>query len=209
MTQKSEAPLIGKNFSGPPENAPRKSSLQSKEEAPTEEKEPEKESEKKPNINPKKLTAADKAELYKKNLEELDIPIEKAREIMDEVITHNTYVHTTYIGKLKIGLRTRVYQDLQRLLSILEEEGPSFPIHTDDVVSRCNVAASLAFYGDRVFDFPDIEKVTPEDVTAAYGERISFLLSRPIAVINRLIEETIKFDDMISAIFAEGAPEDF
>lgn len=210
MTQQNPAPLIGDNFSGPDGNGPRAKPLQSKESS-TDKKTDTSEKDKKEEKEPKstKLTAAQKAEAYKENLEELDIPIEKAREIMDEVIFKNAYVHPVKIGKLTVGLRTRVYQDLQRLMEVLEAEGPSFPVHTDDVVSRYNVAASLAYCGNKQFDFPESGVATAEEVEKAYGERMAFLLSRPIAVVNRLIQETVKFDQMITAVFAEGAPEDF
>jgi len=206
MNSKNDAPLVGENFSGPKNNGPRKESLQRKES-------PEVKEDMKPEdfkAAPKtKLSTADKAKVYRETLEELDIPIEKARGIMDEVVTNDFYIHHAHIGKLKVGLRTRVYSDLERLMRVLEEEGPSFPVHTDDVVARYNVAASLAYFGDKSFDFPAVEPESYADVEAAFGVRLAYLRARPIAVINRLITETQKFDLMIAAIFAEGAPEDF
>jgi hypothetical protein len=213
MAEKEKAPLIGADFSGPQDNAPRIPSLQSKDPQPA--KEPvttgvEEIPDEIPPVKSKPLTAAEKAEEYKQNLKELDIPIEKARVVLDNVIFNKAHVEDIVVGgKLRIGLRTRVYQDLRRIMHVLEAEAPSYPVHTQDLVARYNVAASLAYYGETKFDFPDFASEKEEEVMKAFDARMNFLLSLPSPIVNRLINETVKFDRMVEAIFAEGAPEDF
>ena len=218
MNEQIKAPLIGSEFSGPKDNAPREQSLQRKvapktsEAAPPAAEESSDEEERKPaSSKDKPLTAAEKAVAYQEGLEEMEIPLDKARMILDAVIFEGVYTETLYIGgkRLPVDLRTRVYQDMQRLMHALEEEATSFPVHTNDIVAHYNVAASLARYGETHFAFPDVGSASDDEVAKAFKIRLKFLTSLPVTVINRLINHVVVFDRMIETVFAEGAPEDF
>ncbi len=211
MPGKNEAPLIGEDFSGPVENGPREAPLQRKDTPPEELEEALGiGSDKSALEETKPLTPEDKAKQYRKGLEELEIPIEKAREVLDEVIFNRAYTADIVIGgKLRVGLRTRVYNDTQRVLLSLEAEVPTFPVHTDDLIARYNVAASLAYYSDDKFDFPDVRTAKTTEIEEAFHKRMRYLTSLPEVIINRLIAATGKFDQEMAAIFADGAPEDF
>jgi hypothetical protein len=208
---KPQAPLIGPNFSGPVDNGPRKS-LQSKDEVEAEST-PEKTGEEKLDevVESKRpLTAAEKAKRYREGLEEAGIPLEKARAILDAVIFKNCYIEdVVLLGRLKVGIRTRVYEDLQRIMHALETEAPAFPVHTDDLVARYNVAASLAYYQDHRFEFPDPGTASLQEITSAFEKRMQFLMSLSTPVVSSLIEAVNKFDRVMATVFAEGAPEDF
>ena len=202
---KTQAPLIGANFSGPVDNGPRRP-LQSKEESEQTVEEKIEDAATPPPV----LSAAEKAQKYREGLEAAGVSLEEARKILDAVIFHNCYEEDVVIhGKLRVGIRTRVYEDLQRIMQALESEAPSFPVHTDDLVARYNVAASLAYYQDTRFEFPDPGKASPIEMQDAFNRRMKFLMSRSTPVITKLIEEVSKFDQKMTAVFAEGAPEDF
>lgn len=214
--EKTQAPLIGANFSGPLHNAPRKP-LQGKEAVQEEKAEDEEGQEEQVEekiqeavANAKSLTPAEKAQKYRDDLEKAGIPLERARSILDAVIFKNVYVQDlTILGRLKVGIRTRVYDDLQRIMHALESEAPAFPVHTDDLIARYNVAASLAYYQDTQFEFPDPATASVDDQTKAFQKRMKFLLALPTPVTMKLIEAVNKFDQDMSVVFAEGAPEDF
>ncbi len=202
-TSKPKAPLIGENFSGPVDNGPR-APLQRKEdpaatekiEGATEPKEP--------------VSAADKAKKYREDLEAAGISVTKAREILDAVVFKDCYTEDLLIhGRLKVGVRTRIYDDMQRIMVALETEAPAFHVHTDDLVARYNVAASLDYYQDTRFEHPNPETATFDELSAAFDSRMKFLLARPTPIIASLISAVNKFDSTMSAVFAEGAPEDF
>ena len=200
---KPKAPLIGEHFSGPKDNGPR-TPLQRKEDLTPEEKIEEAVTPDKPE------TAADKAQTYREGLDAAGISTTKAREILDAVVFNDCYTEDVVIqGRLKVGIRTRIYDDLQRIMQALESEAPAFAVHTDDLVARYNVAASLAYYKDIRFDHPDPEIATFDEVTEAFHRRMKFLLARPTPIIDRLIAAVNKFDRVMMAVFAEGAPEDF
>lgn len=201
---KPQAPLIGENFSGPRDNAPRKS-LQRKDDSETAAKIEAAGSEDEP------LSGKDKAQAYRDALEKAGITVIKAREILDAVVFKDCYQEDlALLGKrLKVGIRTRVYDDMQRIMKALESEAPAFPVHTDDLVARYNVAASLAYYQDTRFEFPDPQTATFNEVEEAFNLRMKFLIGLPTPVISRLITAVNEFDSIITAVFAEGAPEDF
>ena len=201
---KPQAPLIGEDFSGPRDNGPRVP-LQSKEDEDVGAILSEAVSTPTP-----PLTAPEKAKKYREELEKADIPLVKAREILDAVIFKDCYREDkVLLGRLKVGIRTRIYDDLQRIMKALEEEAPAFPAHTDDLIARYNVAASLAYYKDTQFAFPDPKTATFIEIAAAFEIRMKFLLGLPTPVISCLIDAVGKFDNMVAAVFAEGAPEDF
>jgi len=208
---KTTAPLIGSHFSGPVDNGPRKP-LQGKaenEEVRASEKSVE-EKIKDAVATPEVLTAAEKAQIYREGLEKAGIPLEKARAILDAVIFQNCYTEDLVIlGRLKVGIRTRVYEDLQRIMQALESEAPAFSVHTDDLVARYNVAASLAYYQDTRFVFPDPSTASFQELTDAFDKRMKFLMSLSTPVISSLINAVNKFDQVMAAVFSEGAPEDF
>ena len=70
-------------------------------------------------------------------------------------------------------------------------------------------AASLAYYQDTQFEFPDPVTASVDDQTKAFQKRMKFLLALPTPVTMKLIEAVNKFDQDMTVIFAEGAPEDF
>lgn len=200
---KPKAPLIGENFSGPQDNGPRPS-LQSKAEIPVAEKI------ENASTSVEPLSAADKAQKYRDALTEADISIVKAREILDAVIFEDCYTEDIILhGRLKVGIRTRIYDDLQRIMHALESEAPAFAAHTDDLIARYNVAASLAYYQDTRFEFPDPKKASFAEISTAFDLRMKFLLGLPTPVITSLIQAVRKFDADINMVFSEGAPEDF
>lgn len=200
---KLQAPLIGENFSGPRDNGPR-TPLQSKDEDTVAEK-----IENAPTITGP-LSAADKAQKFRDTLEDAGVSLTKAREILDAVIFNEHYTEDIVIyGRLKAGLRTRIYDDLQRIIHALESEAPAFATHTDDLVARYNVAASLVYYQDTRFEFPDPKTATFDELRSAFDIRMKFLLALPTPIISGLFQAVRKFDTTIDAVFAEGAPEDF
>lgn len=195
--EENGAALVGQ-FKGPKDNSPRVSK-------PTEDT-PEKTEEKKEDATP-----VDKAKAYQEGLEAAGIKVEEAREILDDVLFKQGYNEVVKVGgKLPVTLRTRVYNDSQRVMHFLESEAPTFPMHVSDLVARYNVAASLGAYGDKVFEFPIEEgKVTVQDVEDAFHVRLRFIMALPTPVIDRLITLTGDFDRKVAAAFADGAPEDF
>lgn len=212
--EKTQAPLIGKNFSGPKDNKPRTLSLQSKDSPKEEVSRPQQEesegkstSEEKKDSDKKSVT-----ENYREGLAILGIKPEEANKILDDILFNEGYTEEVLIGgRLKVVFRTRKYRDLQRTMRRMDNEAPLSPAHTNDLIARYNTAASLAQYKERVFDFPDPEEdgVTMEQVEKAFEIRFNFLNNLDEPIVNRIITKMHEFDRKIGAVMADGAPEDF
>jgi hypothetical protein len=151
-------------------------------------------------------------ELYRKNLEDNKIPISLAREVLDDIFCKNCYEYSLKLGgRISVTLRTRVGADTKRVLGHLEAMAPSLPIHSQDIIARFNVAASLLKYGDTTFDFP-VKGVNGADVNTvetAFETRLNFLDTLAAPILERLIQEVHLFDRKMALITADGAPEDF
>lgn len=211
---KPKAPLVGKDFSGPKDNKPRTSPLQSKESVQEEEVEESQQSDAdedesgKTEAEPKETPE----ETYRKRLVELDIKPEEANKILDDILFNEGYTEEVLIGgRLKVVFRTRKYRDLQRTMRNMDNEAPLSPGHTNDLIARYNTAASLAQYKDIKFDFPDPSTpgVTTEQIEEAFQKRFEFLNNLDEPIVARIIAKMSEFDRKIGAVMADGAPSDF
>ena len=210
MSQETKAPLIGA-FKGPAQNAPRI---------------PRKESEMTPVVDKdevalkesmdvidkeilepmmKEGTPEGVAESYEEGLKSVGLTRPKARAIMEEILVNNYYQETFYIQSLPVVLRTRGYQDTVRLHQFLSAESPVYQASIQDFIARFNLAASLVKYGDREFKFPEDSK----EAETAFDERLAFVKSRVDFIVTRLMKLSFDFDNKLSKVFADGAPQDF
>ena len=144
---------------------------------------------------------------YEEGLKDVDLTRAEAVSIMETILTTNYYVKEYKIGPVSLELRTRDYSDTLRISRLLEVESPTYNMSVQDFVARCNLAASLKRYKDEEFSIPD-----PDDQSACdeeFHKKLKFVLRLPHVVVGRLMALSYKFDMMIAAVFADGAPQDF
>lgn len=208
MTEKKvNPPLIG-DFSGPQNNAPRKSpELQRKDDPQTadaaikevaETQQARRENEER-----------NRVPSYEEGLKEAGISLKEARVIIDSILFQQFYSETIQLSKqFEVVFRTRLYEDNIRAMKYLEVENPSYPQSINDLLARYNLAASLLQYGETSFEFPS-KDTTKEQEEKLFDIRLQFVKRLPIPVIMRLLAELNKFDYKVSAALADGAPEDF
>jgi len=216
MVENKSVPLVGQ-FSGPSDNSPRtpaelpRKSVITSGEPPTvprpSEGDPGEQNERQDN-RPK--TPQEKAADYQQGLIAVGVSPVVARGILEKVLVESYYEETCKLGPLQVSVRTRSYNDVMRTLRFLELEKPTYSMGINDVVARYNMAASLVSYGDQKFRFPTKKGGATEDmIEEAFHERLSFILDLPVVAMNRLMQIVHDFDEKISAVFAEGGPEDF
>lgn len=161
------------------------------------------------------LTPEEKAKRYLEGLAMVGVTQEEARSILDSVLFNEYYEETVTIGRgVTAVIRTRTYNDTQRMLRILEAEAPKMPVHYNDILARCNVAASLVEYNQKKFTAPvrsdgmsrDAFKKLEEE---AFHDKVEYVLQLPTPVMSKLMNMVALFDSKILAVFDEGAPEDF
>lgn len=211
-TPTSKAPLIGQ-FSGPSQNSPRTSVPRKETPPPTEEDkavaesleltkemadtpEPEEEAPK----TPEQL-----AKEYDEGLSEVGLTLEQARQIMETILVDNFYQERVFIQSLPVVFRTRTYHDTVRLHRFMTSESPVYQASIQDIIARHNLASSLVKYGDKEFEFPDDEK----KAEAAFDIRLKFVETRNALVVQRLMKLVYVFDQKMTKVFADGAPQDF
>lgn len=160
-------------------------------------------------------TPEEKAKRYLEGLAAVGVTQGEARAILDAVLFNDYYEETVEIGRGVVAvIRTRTYTDTQRMLRMAEAEAPQIPRHYNDILARCNVAASLVEYNKKRFNTPvrtdgmtrDAFKKLEEE---AFQDKLEYLLYLPTPVVTKLIYHVSRFDDKILAVFEEGAPEDF
>jgi hypothetical protein len=207
---KDGMPVIGDNkmFSGPRDNAPRTPIL------------PGKQKEKieasldiiaemastKPEEEEKKLSPEEK---YEQTLKEFDLTLRDARSIMEKMVTKGFYSEEFKIGPITCVLRTRVYEDLIRTQRLLESERLEYSSSVQEVLNRYNTAASLARYGENIFEHPDPQVSTEIEIEEAFEKRLLFVRRLPQLISVRVMQFSYEFDRKMLAVFGDGAPQDF
>lgn len=144
---------------------------------------------------------------YEEGLAEVGIDRDEASKIMEKILIEQVYIREYNIGPVAVELRTRDYSDTLRISRLLETEAPTYNMSVQDFVARCNLAASLHRYKDKVFEHPD-----PKDQTRCnevFHEKLDFVIALPHIVVGKLMNLSYKFDTLVAAVFADGAPQDF
>jgi hypothetical protein len=87
-------------------------------------------------------------------------------------------------------------------------------MHYNDILARCNLAASLVAYNGKPFTRPErSEKMTLEAFKEleenSFQERLTYVIQLPTPITTRLMRLLGKFDAKVYAVFEDGAPADF
>ena len=232
---KHQSPLVG-NFQGPQANSRRGEALQSKssrveqpaerdlkkDDSIAEEQEPKstdpdelyyeakrRADENRDYVPDRPLTPEELEKEYLKGLELVGVSQDKATEIMDNVLFHGGHQEDYVVcNRVKVGIGTRGYRDVQRAARLIEAEAPQIPMHVADLMARFNVAASLRYFGKVQFE-PLKEDASKDEHQEFFFKKLDFVMSQPAIVIDSLINYTAEFDNMLRAVFSKGAPENF
>lgn len=199
-------PEIGdENFSGPPNNT-----LRSKP-SPEDEKKIEQSLE---DMNPidtaekklKEKTPEDTAKAYEEGLNKVGVTLLEARGIIENLVVHGYHEESTRIGPLTFTYRTRGHYDTLRTYREVETSGIAVPEALQEFVNRHNTAASLVSWGDKKFVHPEKE----EEREDAFKERFDFLSTKIAGLVAvKMMQIVHDFDIKMTAVMADGAPEDF
>lgn len=208
---RTQAPLIGQ-FKGPDQNAPRVQRREPSAASPPPSKE-DKDIQESLDIIDKEIiqpmlkegTPEGVAESYEEGLKSVGLTLPEARSIMEQILVNNFYEETFYIQSLPVKFRTRSYHDTVRLHQYLTAESPTYQASVQDLIARHNLAAALSKFGDREFTFPDDAKEAED----AFDKRMTFVETRVEHTVTRLMKLVFKFDQKLTKVFADGAPQDF
>jgi hypothetical protein len=150
-----------------------------------------------------------KEDVYLDGLKSVKLEVKKARRIQEQVLVDGYYEDDFKIGPVTVRLRTRHGKDTTRLHRALEAERPELPAVAQGIINRYGTAASLVMFGKRVFDHSDPENAEESVLDEEFYLRLRYVESRPDPVLQRLMQLSFEFDQVVNSVFAEGAPEDF
>lgn len=146
---------------------------------------------------------------YKKYLKEQKIEESEAAEIVDNLMMKGFHEERFELSKrLTVTLRTRTQQDVIRLQTAMQVQRPLFQDTMNELIIRYNMAASLASFGDTVFEFPS-ESAGVAEQDKLFDSRLVFVEKMPSAVFTKLSIKLAKFDQRIAAVMREGVAENF
>lgn len=150
-----------------------------------------------------------KAKSYKEILEEHEIPLDKARAIVDSMLTEGFYTETISVTQSStVTFRTRTYEDYRRYLRAVELINPRFVEEQQEIMARYYLAASVVAFKGKSFAHPSPQD-SEQEKEEAFTKRMNWLNAQPERVINLLVSKLSKFDTVISVVMSEGVVENF
>lgn len=150
-----------------------------------------------------------KAKGYAEILEEAEISLDKARMIVDDLLTKGYYEEDIQITKSSyVTLRTRTHADYRRYLRALEAVNPKYIDEQQEIQIRYFLAASIVAFKGQAFSHP---KPSAGDtaIEDAFDQRLEWITNQPDTLINLIAVKLSKFDRMVKVVMSEGVIENF
>ncbi len=146
---------------------------------------------------------------YEAQLKEHGITMEKAAEIVDDVLFKGHYAEEMKISsRVSVVFRTRQARDTSRTLTYVEIHKPLYENNYAETISTHSLAASLERLGDDHFSFPGRQAGTSK-IEDAFQERFTYVNALPDPVLRLLFIKMSKFDERVRVVLQEGAIENF
>lgn len=146
---------------------------------------------------------------YEAQLKEHGITLEKAAEIVDDVLFKGHFSEEIKItSRVSVVLRTRQARDTSRTLTYVEIHKPLYENNYAETISKHSLAASLERMGTDRFSFPDRQDGTSK-IEDAFQERFAYVNALPDPILRLLFIKMSKFDEKVRVVLQEGAIENF
>lgn len=148
-------------------------------------------------------------ENYKEYLEKQGIDEEQAARIVDDLMLKGHYEEDYKLSRsVTVTLRTRQQRDVRRLTMAVQVQRPLFQDAMDELISRYNMASSLAAYNGKEYEFP-ADDDSQERVDELFDARLTAVETMPAPVFSAISMKLAKFDRMVLAVMREGVAENF
>ena len=134
-------------------------------------------------------------------MEENDISKEDIFKVLDTIITSGeVYWQFELLGKIPVVFKMRPAWVNEELIKYIEREQPKTISRFSDIVSMYNLAGSLVNYKDKNYEVKAVEDL---------NNNISFIMSLPFIIQNRLVAQMAIFDRVIAVATSDWAIENF
>lgn len=148
-------------------------------------------------------------ETYEERLRQADVSTDEAALIVDAIIEQGFWEEEIKItSKKKARFRTRQALDAERVNNALETARPSYTTTQNELTYKYLLAASIASYGDLVFQFPKAADSRTES-DKLFQKRLDWVNNLPDPLLRMLFTKLGTFDFKIGVVTAEGAIENF
>lgn len=138
---------------------------------------------------------------WEQRLKEVDCTKDKANKIIDAILSKGYYEETYKLtSKTSVTFRTRSFDHQERVQKAIEHDNPQFMGTLSLMMTKYNLAASLAKLGNKQFD-PNEE--------GNYPKAFAFISELPYMLFNVLVQKLTKFDRLVLTVMDEGALENF
>ena len=136
---------------------------------------------------------------YEQRLKKVDVTLPEAEAIIDALMVEGEFRKTYQLtSKYSVTFKSRKMQDQNRALNVIEAQGPQYPSTVGNIVTECNLAASIVKF--RNIDFKDEMEIK---------DRLTWVKNLPETVATVLSSKLSKFDQMLLTVLEEGAIENF
>ena len=154
-------------------------------------------------VNPETETPLDRMtlsprELWEMELAESRIEPREAASVLDSIMSTGKYEETYRAGGVQFKLRTRTTTDADRTIEILQELKPEVNGVYSHIVSRINLAASLASYGNRSFPHSPPSEDNREILDAEWRARYKFCSALPAPTFYLLTQVLQRFETKVA-----------
>ena len=151
---------------------------------------------------------------YEERLRKLDISIEQATKIIDEMCDNGSYIHKIVVRKaregkkeIKAAIVTRDTRTQGFITEYVSQHHKDVPVIYNKLMGEMQLAGSLVYYNETTYPLlSDIED--DKDFERALFDRVKLLSKLPAPVTVKLARELGKFDLMVASVLAPGY-EDF
>lgn len=151
---------------------------------------------------------------YEERLRKLDIAVEQATKIIDEMCDNGSYIHKVVVRKARedrkevtAALITRDTRTQGFITEYVSRHHQDVPVIYNKLMGELQLAASLVYYNSETYPLlSDIEDNNEFEKELFY--RVKKLSKLPAPITVKLSRELGKFDLMIAAVMAPGY-EDF
>ena len=161
-------------------------------------------------------TAAPEPELepiekWRAALKEAGITEEQAGTILDSMLSKGYWEreYRLFYGKVVLKLRTRDAQNINRIMSAIDQMRMPTPAMVDEAIALLNLSGSIVQLRDVTLPHPDALKATVDDIETAFDQRRAFVARIPGPLMPAIRKALVHFDQVVAAALANGAIEGF
>jgi hypothetical protein len=148
-------------------------------------------------------------EVWEMEIKAQGVTPKEAAAILDSIMSTGKYEETYRVGGTQFKFRTRTTVDADRTIEILQDLKPEATGVYSHVISRINLAASLAAFGNKAFSHSDPHDDNREKLDQEWRSRYRFCSTLPAPTFYLLTQVLQKFETKVALASDPRSLENF